>query len=46
VSAWLADEQQLLGASKRAPDFVKQQHSIETEVAGINAVYEGLWEHG
>jgi mannosyltransferase len=46
VEAWLADEQQLLGASKLAPGFVKQQHSIETEVAGINAVYEGLWKHG
>ena len=46
VEAWLSDEQQLLGASKLAPDFAKQQHSIETEVAGINAVYEGLWEHG
>lgn len=46
VEAWLSDEQQLLGASKLAPDFVKQQHSIETEVAGINAVYEGLWKYG
>ncbi|MBL4750071.1 MAG: glycosyltransferase family 4 protein [Amylibacter sp.] len=46
VEAWLSDEQQLLDASKRAPGFVKQQHSIETEVAGINAVYEGLWENG
>ncbi len=46
VEAWLSDEQKLLAASKLAPDFVKQQHSIETEVAGINAVYEGLWKNG
>jgi len=46
VDAWLSDEQQLLGASTLAPGFVKQQHGIETEVAGINAVYEGLWENG
>ena len=46
IEVWLSDEQLLLTASKLAPDFVKQQHSLETEVAGINAVYEGLWENG
>lgn len=46
IDAWLNDEQHLLGASKMAPEFVKQQHSIEIEVAGINAVYEELWRNG
>ena len=43
VEAWLANTGHLSKASEIAPGFVKQQHSIEREVAGINAVYEGLW---
>ncbi len=46
VDAWLADGEQLSKASQQAPGFVQQQHSIETEVAGINAVYERLWYNG
>ncbi|MBS9718664.1 glycosyltransferase family 4 protein [Pseudohalocynthiibacter aestuariivivens] len=43
VEAWFANPGRLSKASEIAPGFVKQQHSIEREVAGINAVYEGLW---
>lgn len=43
IEAWVGDEDRLLRASELAPGFVKQQHSIGHEVAGINAVYEGFW---
>lgn len=43
IEAWLSDKARLMHASELAPGFVKQQHSIEHEVAGINTVYERLW---
>lgn len=43
IEAWLSNENQLLKASTLAPGFVSQQHNIDAEVAGINAVYEKLW---
>ena len=46
IDAWLSDNRLLQKASDMAPDFVAQQHNIDTEVAGINAVYETLWNAG
>jgi len=43
VKAWLSDAAELVRACALAPGFVAQQYGIEREVAGINAVYEGLW---
>ncbi len=45
VEAWLSDAEKLTRASTLAPGFVAQQHSVNSEVAGINAVYEGLWNN-
>lgn len=44
VEDWLSDTELLERASKLATGFVAQQHSIEQEVAGINAVYDWLWK--
>ncbi len=38
----LEDPQRLQEMGKRARDYVVQNHSIEHEVAGIHAVYDGL----
>jgi mannosyltransferase len=46
VDAWLTDEKRFMRACTMASGFVQQQHSIEHEVSGINAVYEGLWADG
>jgi len=45
VDAWFSDAAELARAAALAPAFVAQQHGLEREVAGINAVYEGLWNH-
>jgi len=44
VEDWLSDADLLARASKLATGFVAQQHSIDQEVAGINAVYDWLWK--
>jgi mannosyltransferase len=44
IDAWLSDDRFLKKASELASHFVAQQHSLDAEVAGINAVYEDLWK--
>jgi len=45
LDGWLSDAAELERACALAPGFVAQQHGVEREVAGINAVYEGLWQN-
>jgi mannosyltransferase len=46
IDTWLSDNSLLQKASYLATGFVAQQHSLDAEVAGINAVYETLWKAG
>ncbi|PTX58008.1 mannosyltransferase [Litoreibacter ponti] len=46
VNSLLADPDQLGSLSKSAVEVARAQYGIETEVAGINAVYETLWSEG
>ena len=43
IDTWLSDTDLLEQASKLAPSFIAQHHSVEKEAAGIAKVYEGLW---
>lgn len=43
VRRWLADDQARIEAGRAARSYVARDFSLETEAAGINAVYERLW---
>jgi len=46
AARWLDDSAALAAASRAAREHVAREFSLESEAAGINAVYERVWSDG